>query len=127
MFQYIYDIYISGLIYAVPTALVLSIISIPELKQELAFKYLLGYTATGLCIGYTYPISTPLLAIYLLKDFEKEKEIRTIKKEKLQIEKKLQIEMEKQETLQMEMEKKDKLQKVEWERYERAKKDKRWF
>ena len=42
------------------------------------FKYFLGYTATGLCIGYMYPIACPILAVYLLKDFEKE--IDTFKK-----------------------------------------------
>ena len=50
------------------------------------FKYFLGYTATGLCIGYMYPIACPILAVYLLKDFEKEKQARTIIKEKLKTE-----------------------------------------
>lgn len=102
MFQYIYDIYVSGLIYAVPTALILSIVSIPEFKRELAFKYLLGYTATGLCIGYTYPISSPLLSIYLLKDFEKDKNIREMKKENLKcnMEQELKLKMEREDNLE---------------------------
>jgi hypothetical protein len=139
MFQYIYEIYVYGLKYLVPTALILSIISIPELKRELAFKYLLGYTATGLCIGYTYPISCPLLAVYLLKDFEKEKEIRTIKKENVKIEiemkniemeriKELELKLKLEQEINLDMERKLKEANGKWKIYvQNEYKYKKWF
>lgn len=140
MFQIIYEIYKYGLIYAVPTALFLSIISIPEFKRELLFKYCLGYTATGLCIGYTYPISCPILVIYLLKDFEKEKQTRalikdTLKKElhlkEFEIKEKLKLDMEykKQKELNLLKEVAERQEKIriEWDLKHEMKQKKRWF